>query len=270
MIDYSIIIDCPDEYLDILNVFFIFCEKNWPTRKSKIFITSQNDEIKAPNNVEFVKCGKGLNSIQRTKEALKLIKTKYILIIDCDDIISKKVDDKSIDDMLIYAEKNKLSYIQVWSLKNREQRKYKTGFKGLYYCNKKARYSRSLMANFWDVEEFLNVFSSDTDDGWTVEGKWLKEAQTETIGHYDNYCYYDLDPFNIVHAVSKGKWIRKAYRFFVKNKIEKDLLAKRDKLSLKLTIKYNVGMFFYRHISSKTYLRFKKIFKKFVKTTTDY
>ena len=270
MIDYSIIIDCPDEYLDILNIFFIFCEKNWPNRKNTIFVTSQNEEIPAPNNVIFVKCGLGKNSIQRTKEALKIINSKHVLIIDCDDFIGKTINYESINNMLEFASKNDIKYIQIWNLGNKEQKKYKTGFDGLYYCNKKARYSRSLMANFWLKEEFLNVFSSDSDDGWTVEGKWLRQVQEEKEGYYDSYCYCDTDPLHIVHAVSKGRWIRKAYRFMRKNKIDKNLLSKRKKLSLKLSIKHSIGMFFFRHVSSKTFMKFKGASKKVIKTTTEY
>ena len=65
-----IIVDCPDCYLDILNVFFIFISKNWPDRDNKIYVTTQKEVIEAPDNVEFVKCGCDANSIGRNTSSL--------------------------------------------------------------------------------------------------------------------------------------------------------------------------------------------------------
>lgn len=270
MIDYSIIIDCPDSYLDILRVFFIFLDRNWKTRTHKIFITSQNEEIEHPTNVEFVKCGQGLNSIQRSKKALELIDTNYVLFIDCDDFIGKPILNSNIDNMLEYASINEIKYIRVWKTKNREHRKYKTEYKKLYFCNRRARYSKSLMANFWQKQEYLEVFKSDEADGWSVEGEWLKQTHFENKGYYDSYCYFDVDPFHIVHAVSKGKWIKKAYKFAQHNGISKDLLSSREKLPFKISFKQSISTFLMNHFPSSFCYRLKRVFGKKVDFTSNY
>lgn len=78
---YAIIIDCPDEYLDILQIFFIFLNKNWKDRTSTIYVTTETKEIDCPKNVVFIKCGKGKNSIQRSKCALANIIDDYVMIL---------------------------------------------------------------------------------------------------------------------------------------------------------------------------------------------
>lgn len=270
MLNYSIIVDCPDEYLDILNIFFFFLEKNWKNRTQTIYVTTQESEIEHPDNVIFVKCGNKANSIQRALNALQLINDEYVLILNSDDFIGKKINDEIIDQLLQYAINNDIKYVRVWKSKNREQKKYKTKLKGLYYCNKKARYSKSLMANFWKKEEFLNLFKGNSIDGWTIEGEWLKDTLLESPGYYDSYCYCSVNPFNIVHAVSKGKWIRKAYRFCVKNKVSKELLSYRQKLSLKDTFKANISNYLSNNFSSSTCYKLKKLTSKFVKYTNKF
>lgn len=270
MNNYSIIVDCPDEYLDILRVFFFFVDKNWKNRTQRIFITSQNEEIEHPDNVEFVKCGLGNNSIQRTKKALEIIDTKYVLIIQCDDFIGKPIDEKKIADMLQFADRNGYVYVRVWETKNCEQRKYKTGFKDLYFCNKKARYSKCLMANFWDKNEYLKLFSDDKTDGWNVEGQWLKDTLTETKGYFKDYCYFAKNPFNIVHAVSKGKWLKKAYKFALKNGVDKKMLSNREILPFKSSLKFTISMFLYDHLPSSIFYLIKKIFRNSKNYTTKY
>lgn len=270
MISYSIVIDCPDTYLDILKIFFIFYEKNWSSNTHKIYVTSQNSEINHPKNVEFIKCGDKLNSIQRTKIALKLIKDKYVLILGCDDYFGKKVNEDEINRLLEYIDANSIKYVCVWKLKNREHKKYKTTYKNLYFCNKKARYSKSLMANLWLKDEYLKLFDSDNDDGWTIESNWLKETYYSTKGHFNDYCFYSNDPLHIVHAVAKGKWIRKAYRFCKRKKIDAKLLSSRKKLSLKETIKRNISFLFIDYFpSSFTYL-IKRKTKKRVGYTSEF
>lgn len=270
MIDYSIIIDCPDSYLDILKVFFVFLEKNWKTRSQKIFVTTQSATIDHPTGVEFIKCGFDMNSIQRSKIALPHISSKYILIMDCDDFISKKVDDLDIENLLKYASDNSIKYIRVWKTRNREHKKYKTTFKNLFFCNKKARYSKSLMANFWDKKEYERIFSENVDDGWSIENKWLKESYFAPKGFYSDYCYYSSNPFNIIHSVTKGCWIRKAYRILRKKHISKELLSQRKLLPVKTTIKHSISSFVVNHFSSSFCYKLKRITKKRIGYTSEY
>lgn len=269
--DLPIIVDCPDSYLDVLNVFFIFLSKNWSDRKNKIYVATQNEEIPAPNNVEFVKCGLDANSIVRTKEVLKRVKSDYFLSLNCDDFIYSKVDNYLLDDLMTFIINNNLDYVRIWETKNREQKKYKTLFPNLYFCNKKARYSKSLMANIWKKEEFLRVFNRDTTDGWTIESLWLEEVYTNKKGYYDKYCYYDKNPLNILHSVSKGKWIRKSYKKILKFGVSFDQLSKRERLPFKWNFKYEISMFLFDHISSGFFLALKKVIPHKKKTyTTKY
>ena len=132
MNNFSIIVDCPDSYLDILKVFFLFLSKNWPDRKNTIYVTTQNETIDSPENVVFVKCGDNLNSIGRAKEAIKLIKDDFFLTLDCDDYISSPVDNSVLETIVDYMSVNELRYVRLWETKNREQKKYKTDLKNLY------------------------------------------------------------------------------------------------------------------------------------------
>lgn len=269
MSKYSVIVDCPDSYLDILKVFFIFAEKNWKDREATIYVTTQKMEIDHPSNVVFIKCGEEFNSIQRAKKALSIVKEDYALILNSDDFFTRKVDNNELNNLIDYAIEKDIKYIRVWRTINKEHRMYKTDYKGLYFCNKKARYSKSLMANFWKKDEFLRVFDEDNNDGWTIEAEWLRLNHTEEKGFYENYCYYDLDPFHILHAVTKGCWIRSAYRKMAKLGVSKELLSERKKLPIKTTIKTNIGLFFDNHFSSSFCYKLKKLTGKVFKFVSD-
>lgn len=270
MNNYSILIDCPDCYLDILRVFFVFLSKNWKNRKSHIYISTQESDIEHPDNISFIKCGKNKSCIERSLVAMDYIQEKYIITVDCDDFIFKEVDDSIFDELVKFMHINKAKCIQIWKLKNKEHRKYKTDFPGLYKCNKKARYSRSLMANIWEKEAYRSLFKNAKTDGWKVEGMWLKECYESEPGYIDDFFYYDLDPLNILHSVSKGCWIRNSYRKIIKHGIPKEMLSQRKKLGIGLSIKFTISMFLLNHLSSKSFLKLKKLFGRNKNYATDY
>ena len=270
MTNYSILIDCPDEYLDILELFFIFLEANWKDRKAHIYISTQESEISHPENVTFIKCGFNKNSIERSIIAINSIKEDYILTLCCDNYPAKIVDDYEISNLVNYMKNTSAKYIQIWRLKNKEQRKYPTNYKGLYFCNKKARYSRSLMANIWDKKEYLRVFSNLNQNGWAVEGMWLKECLENKPGYIKDYYYCNTDPIKILHTVSKGCWIRSSYRKMKKIGIKKGLLSKRKKLSLWNSLKYCISMYLFNHVSSKTFFNIKRINRRNKSFATKY
>ena len=256
---YSVLIDCPDEYLDILTIFFKFLELNWLKRINTIYITTNTQTIEAPENVIFIKCGSGNNSIERSRIAISQIKERYIVILDCDCFISKQVDENEINALIEYMTKKNIKYIKLWKSKNREQKKYKTGCNNLYYCNKKARYSKSLMANIWEKDEYLNKVVDLKMDGWQIEAKWLRESKESLDGFYGDYLFYSNDPLHILHSISKGMWIRKSFRKCVRTGMIDKKTNSRKLVPLRQTFKNNISLFLYNHLSSKMVYRLKKI-----------
>ena len=258
MSKYSILIDCPDDYLDILDVFFKYLNKNWPDRTTTIYVTTNEKDTVSPENVYFVKCGGGNTSIQRSMKAIELIKERHILILDCDCFISKKVDDKEMDYIVDYMINNQIKYVRIWQTINKEQCKYKCDAAFFYYCNKKARYCRSLMANFWEKNEYIKEIVSSGLDGWSIESQWLSQIKESEPGHFDEYLYYANNPLHILHSISKGAWIRKAYSRSLKLGFINKKDTSRRKLSFKETFKINLSSFFNNHFSAKLIYRIKR------------
>ena len=257
MNNYSILIDCPDEYLDILVVFFNYLQVNWPDRKSPIYITTNSKTIVVPENVTFIKCCFGNNSVERSKKALEEIKDKYVLILDCDCFISKPVDEKTLTNLVDYMEQNDIKYIKLWKSTNFEQRKYKTDFSKMYFCNKKARYTRSLMANIWERDEYIKEVVDSGLNGWQIEAKWLSESKKSQKGYFANYLYYSKDPLHILHSISKGMWVRSAFRKSVRKGMIDKKNNTRKLLPIKQTIKNNISSFLYNHLSAKIVYKLK-------------
>lgn len=268
--NYSVLIDCPDCYLDVLSIFFRFLNKNWVQRECAVYISTQNKEIECPKNVYFIKCGENKNSIQRSVFAMQRISTKYIITLNSDDFIAGKISNQNIERLIDFMASHDAEYMQIWKLKNKEQRKYRTDLKDIYYRNRKARYSKSLMANIWYKNRYINLFSSTNENGWSIEGLWLKECLESEQGYDTDYYYCDSDPLLILHAISKGCWIRKSYRKLRRMGFSKEELSHRKRLSIRATIKQNCSMFLLNHFSSKTFLKFKTISARKNSNTTDY
>lgn len=266
---YTILVDCPDCYLDVLKIFLTLLEENWPHRKCRVCVSTQSKIVDGFDNIDFIKCGENRNSIQRSVFVMQTIDSEYVLTLNSDNFITKRVDNEEIQKLINFMRLNEVDYLQIWKLKNREQRKYKTAVNDIYYCNKKARYSKSLMANIWNKNAYLNLFSTVNSDGWTIEGQWLKECLDSQPGYDDNYCYCNSDPLAILHGVSKGCWIRKAYRKLRKLGFNKSDFSSRKKLSLNTTFKQNISMFVLNHFSSKMFLKFKHLGIK-QNNTTNY
>lgn len=192
------------------------------------------------------------------------------MILDCDDFISKAVSNNEIDSLLTYCYENEIKYVRLYKRHNKELRKYKTTLKHLYYCNKKARYCRSLMANIWHKEEYLKLIENDNIDGWEIEKQWLNEALTSKKGCFKDYCYYSNNPLHIVHAVAKGKWIRSAYRFARRNGIPKDMLSQRLRISIPATIKNTLSYMATGILPSWLCFKIKKLTSKIINYKSNY
>lgn len=266
MLDYSILVDCPDSYFDLLQVFLTYLSINWPSSLDKLYVTTNNNDISSYKTVRFVKCGYNLNSIQRSKMALEIIKTKFVIIMDCDCFVSKIVDDNEINDLIEYMSEKEIGYVKLWKSKNKEQKKCKTDFAKLYYCNPNARYSKSLMANIWTKKAYFDNVVNLNVDGWSVEKMWLDDSANQHSNYDSLFCYYDNDPLHILHGVSKGKWIRGSLKKVIKSGIILKKNICREKCSITETIKQNISIFCNNNFSSKTIRNLKKVVgpKKFV------
>lgn len=259
MNSFAVLVDCPDSYFDILEVFFACLNRHWPERKATIYVTTNEKDIKSLENTVFIKCGNNLNSIERSKIALNSIKESYLLILDCDCFFFGDISEDYLNYLVAEMKNNRFNYVRLWKTPNKEQKKYKTQTPSLYFCNKKARYSKCLMANLWKKETYLEEVVSSGEDGWSIESKWLAESKNETEGFFENHCYCDSDPLHILHGILKGRWIRKALRKLLKFGFIKKEDIVRKKVSIGQTFKYNCSMFLMNHISSKTVYKLKKI-----------
>ncbi|MCK9198406.1 MAG: hypothetical protein M0P49_02270 [Bacilli bacterium] len=266
---YAILIDCPDEYLDILHVFFLYLEKNWRDCPATIYITTNEKEIDHPNNVVFVKCGFNINSIQRSKIAINTINENFLLILDCDCLFRKKINSNIINLLVDYLDKVDAKYCRLW--KNPCSYLYKTSFKHLYHLNSKQRYSMSLMANIWKKEVYLNEVASLNLDGWSIENEWLKESFYSKKGKKNGYYYFSEDPLHILHAVYKGKWIRKAYCKMISDCVSPSCLESRECILRRTEIKIDFSRFIKKIFPSSLVRLTKKILSFFgVKFSSRY
>lgn len=269
--NYCVLIDCPDEYTDVLSIFLNFMTRNWADEDLLFYVAGETQDISdLPSNISLIKCGKDLNYMARTRETIKHINEDYIIVINCDCIPFKKVDTKELDSVVEHAIANNIRYISIWKSKNREQRKYKTDFKDLYYCNLKARYSKSMMANIWQKKAFEEDVLNSKLDTWGVEAKWLYECTSATDKYAPYYCYLNSNPVNILHLVYQGQWIRGSYSKIKKRCPDAFSQTKRSKVSKTKTIKLIVSGFFNSFIPSSLVWKIKSIFKKKVSFKSDY
>ncbi len=200
----TILIPGHDDYIDIVNLYLWGKKKFW------------ND---CPYDTIWTNCGSILNlegcSIicndanasfcSRLYNALRKIKTKYVLLNIEDFLYSKKINTKDVENLLDLMDKNKYNFCAL--LPNKDMRGYKNGTNGIFISDYNKPYGLCLNIGIFNREYLLDLISDLSWTGWDLENKMLKMANNNEL----NGCIYNNnDIFGIFHLIYKGKIVPKS------------------------------------------------------------
>lgn len=202
----SIYISSPDSYADVLKIFFKGFRKYWSDCPYE-FILATN--TKSYEGITCIKNNKqGDTWVGRTLEALPNIRTKYVMVM-CDDvIITGKVDGVAIERVLDYMDDHAIRYCRLFPTKptgpNIES------FPLLCRVNKQVAYAINFRLGIFRKDFIAELLGDGSLSAWELENFINKQAAAADNENFEDVVAVSNCIVPYIHSVYKGRWIRKA------------------------------------------------------------
>ncbi|HLD95833.1 MAG TPA: hypothetical protein VI959_04265 [Alphaproteobacteria bacterium] len=216
--DLTILVPSCDRYSELWEPFFSILFDQWKSLKGlnedlPILLISNHLDY-WDQRVETLRLGKELSWSQNMIEALKKVKTSFVLII-LEDYFLTKVDEPLLYDAIEKVMKQEgAGYIQVACGDDRFTPKThaRSDIKGLYLKPQNAKYRPSLQACLFNKEVLLKLLNP-TENPWQFEvvGSKRSEQFTEKF-----YSFLENPPLEYVNACYQGHVMGPAFEYVKK------------------------------------------------------
>ena len=251
---FAVYVSSYDGCADLWDTFFSMIDRFWPNCGYPIYLIN-NEKVYNHEGISVVNTGPEINWFNRTINSLSDLNEKYSMFMLEDYLISKKIENETIDEILSFMELNQAFYYQLSVGNTKSREKMRT------IVSAKTSYPISLQPAIWEREKLLLILKQiNGKTPWDVENYFIKEYQ----GKKDviNGAYHDTrDILGYKNGVLRGKWIPSTIDYYRKLGILIDT-GEREIMSAEKMKKYRLAGF----IHKKAPKWLKKIGKKLLKT----
>lgn len=211
MKDTAIIVNSCDAFSDCWRPFIHSVRKYWNDCPWPVYIISNNNSISTPEGISFIKIGEDKKFASNLKKAIEAIDSEYIIYLQEDYFLNKNVDQKSIEQHLLYCKQNNVDYMRLGM----------PFIKGepveCYSANKLTdKYALCLQAAIWKRSTLRSLLFEGWS-GWDFEYKIqdyaIKQGMDIKIFGLRKECNEKGINYVTGTAVRKGKWTRSGYDF---------------------------------------------------------
>lgn len=145
--------------------------------------------------------------VERTIAALPVIKSKYVMLM-CDDIIlSDNVDNSLIERLLDYIDSHEIRYCNLGPTPKGSKIK---SFPLLRSVNKQIPYAINLQFGIFRKDLFVELLGDGSLSAWDIENSINEQAAVAPSEDYKDVVAVSEYILPYIHGVYKGKWIRHA------------------------------------------------------------
>ena len=206
-----------DPYKDLFDLFIEQFRKCWPDCPYPLIISNMFFEYEGDEKTIVIHCGDVKDPVIRKNIALEAVDAEYFLGMEEDRIFSGKIDTDEVEKILDFMDKESIDYYRCNTsvFKKKKEDKYE-GYEHAYHIPAKEPYG--VCGATVIMRKSLHDFRRKTglDNGYAWEKYHLKRAYETSEKWIEGYATDDRNVFNIVHCVSKQKWIASARRHFLK------------------------------------------------------
>lgn len=253
--DMTIIILSCDKYSDLWEGQVKLINQNWPDRKCRTLIVTDAVTSKKFENVEIFSTGTDCEWSERLGKAINQINTEFVFLTLDDYYLIKKVDTKRIESIIRMARNLDLDYIRLFKRPTKATLSRIKEYENAFYIDVTHPYSVNLYAGIWK-KEFLRYSVRQPLNAWRFEVRLPRVAvEYKAKGAMVN------DAYEILDVVRKGKLLRKAAKYFKRNK--NIYTGNRAVNTVTDEMKLLVLTFAGRYIPQKFQKSVKNIMKKF-------
>ena len=201
----SIYVSSPDSYADVFAIFLKGFRKFWSDCTYEFILTTNTRSYEGITCI----CNNKQNDtwVERTLVTLPAIKSKYILLM-CDDIIiSDKVDNSVIERLLDYMDSHEIKYCRLEPIPKGDIIK---SFPLLRSVNRQTPYAINLQLGIFRKDFFVELIGDGSLSSWDIENSINEQAAFAPNEDFKDVVAVSKYILPYIHGVYKGKWIRQA------------------------------------------------------------
>ena len=253
----NIIVNSCDAFADCWRPFIHSVNKEWGDCPWPVYIISNNKEIETTERIKFLKVGEDKKFASNLKKALSVIDSQYIIYLQEDYFLNQKVDQKAIEDHIVYCIEHDVDYMRLGMpfIKGDVENT-------IYSTNKLTdKYALCLQAAIWK-KETLESLLFDGWSGWDFEYKIQRYAMENNmdlniLGLNQKYNFKGI---NYVEgtAVRKGRWTNGGYKYLIDEGFTELILLRGREGRLFAYLQTVTGIFF---VPARILVRIMKYFK---------
>lgn len=264
----SVVITSFDGYSDLWDTFFDIFNRYWSECKYPKYLI--NNQLKSNwTDVLAINTGEERNWKYRMIKGLESINSKYVLVLLEDYLLGQTVNNKDIDQIIWFMEKNN---IVMYKIDNQPKLNGKiNSYSFIAPIYKDTRYGVNFQTAVWNREELIGIIKKlSGNQCWDFEYFFLKKTKGKSHVPLKGFVSDKRNLMNIQNGVLRGKWFRSTLRFYKKRGYVIDT-KKRDVMTIKETIIYRLRCLCRKCFSDKMVYRVKKIANKIgIKFASEY
>lgn len=212
MNNIAIIVNSCDAFSDCWMPFIHSIKKEWSDCPWSVYIISNNKEIETPEGIAFIKVGEDKKFASNLKKALSVIDSKYIIYLQEDYFLNRKVIQKAIESHIEYCIQHDVDYMRLGMpfIKGDVENT-------IYNTNRLTdKYALCLQAAIWK-KSTLESLLFDGWSGWDFEYKIQRYAMENNmnlkiLGLRSEYSSMGIN-YVTGTAVRKGRWTQSGYQY---------------------------------------------------------
>jgi len=201
MNDIAVLVVSCDSYSDLWNPFFTFFRRFWPDCPYPLYLLSNYKNAPDPE-VAVIKIGEDISWADNLQKGLKMIDEEFVLLWIDDLFLLKRVDNDAIISLC-----RKFIDIGGNQIRLNPTVKADAPFNDLFgVASRGTIYRASTVMSLWRKEVLFGLLNAG-ESAWAFEIHGTARSDT-----FDGFYSSWNDSFNVMNAVIKGKWRRKAYK----------------------------------------------------------
>ena len=250
----SVYVSSPDSYADVFEVFLKGYHKYWADCPYEFILSTNN------HNYEGLSCICNHKTqdtwVERTLAAMPMIRSKYLLLM-CDDlIISGAVDNSKIEQILDFMDERDIKFCR---FKPVPRKNIIAGIPFLSKVNRQMPYAINLQIGIFRKDYFESLLGEGSLSAWDIERELIKESAKAKDEFFSDVVALNRPVLPFVHGVIKGKWIRCSVSYVHKEYPE--YKVRRDVISWLLQFKIDFGETCKQRLSTRQIGRIKKVLR---------
>ena len=205
-----LVLSC-DAFSDIWEANYSLSSLNWPEKVEK---TTMITESNKPSQRPFyaMHYSGEVCYADKIKAGLEAVRSKYVMVLLDDYLLSKRIDDELINSLVREADEKNVDYVRFGTFRGEKKSKDSRVFHNVDLSNH--HYEVNMQPSIWKTEALLKVLQGQ-------KTAWELEVSMSKIADENHFSVFSVPKkfFPYLDTIRKGNILRKAWRFLHKNNL---------------------------------------------------